>query len=199
MFACLLAGSDVVTNIVSLTILCVLLLSGFMWVYFLERSICKEKEIFKTEEAKENFEIKINRYVIGIMIFFAVIFGVLALLCLILYLAKVPDYLSLEETLGITCSLGICAVIIGIFMVCVKRWRVLVNGEIITYKPTIGKKREFPIEDISKAETRRPPMGENIILKIYINQESKPVLTVNVNSTSGGGQMIKKLEKSGII
>lgn len=183
----------------SLTILCVLLLSVFIWAYFLERSIYKEKKIYETEGVKDNFEIKINRYFIGIMIFFAVIFGVIAIMCLILYLAKVPDYFSLGETLGITCSFGICAVIIGIFTVCVKRWRVSVSGEKITNVPAIGKRREFSIKDISNVEKKQPPMGDNIILKIYINQEKKLALTVNVNLTRGGGQLIKKLEKSGII
>ncbi|MDE6075633.1 MAG: hypothetical protein K2G26_04270 [Clostridia bacterium] len=126
------------------------------------------------------------------MIFFVVIFGVFAALCLILYLVKVPD-LPLETVVVANCIFGGAAVIIAVYCVLFKRWRVIVHGDKITYIRIGGKKREFSWDDISKVEK---VAGADSIIKVYFNGAQKPAFTLN-GVLTGVGLFIKKLQKSG--
>lgn len=192
MFACLLVSTNVVTTVIALAVGVAFLLLFLLWMFFFERSLEKEKNV--GDNCDDNFEIKINRYVIGTMIFFVVIFGVCAVLCLILYLAKVPDYLSFGETIGCTCGIGCAALIFAILCVLLKRWRVIVCGCNITFISSFGKRRDFEWKDITKAE--KGSFRDGSIIKIYFSHDKKPAFTVN-GLMPNAELLLKKLQKSG--
>ncbi|MCM1545727.1 MAG: hypothetical protein NC033_01700 [Clostridiales bacterium] len=194
MFSCLLTGGDILTIAAAIVAACLLIAFGVLWYFFLVKFVGKDIKTNPTDN-EEKFEIKISRYLIGTMIFFAVLFGAFAALCLILYLAKVPDYLSLQTTVLITCVFGVAALIIAIYCVLFKRWRVIVRGDNITYISLIGKRREFLWGEITKVEK---VSNADSLVKVYFNKDKKPAFTLN-GVLTGVGLFIKKLQNSGKI
>lgn len=197
MFTCLLAGTDVLTVITVISVAVILLTAGCLWYFFFERSITKEEKNY-LEGDNENFIIHYKRYFVGTAVFFVGFCGIAAIACSVLYLVKVPDYMSFGETVGITCSFLYIAVIFAVMAVIFKRWRVLVNGEKIVFQPCLGKRREFTLQDICKVEGVNSVIGITAMRRIYLKDCKKPVLTLN-GLTAGGDLLIKKLQKSGKI
>lgn len=197
MFTCLLADTDVLTVVAAIVVATILLAVGFLWYFFFERSIIKEKKSYSKGD-DNNFIIYYNRFFIGTAVFFVVFCGVAAIACSALYLAKVPDYMHLGETVGITCAFLCITVIFAILVVVFKRWRVLVNGEKIVFQPSIGKRREFTLQDICKVERVNSVIGITAMHRIYLKDCKKPAFVLN-GLTSGGDLLIKKLQKSGKI
>ncbi|MDE6690545.1 MAG: hypothetical protein K2K04_01100, partial [Clostridia bacterium] len=127
MFSYLLSANDILTVAAVIVVACILIAFGFLWYFFLERSTDKDRKSNPTDN-EENFEIKVSRYIIGTMIFLTVVLGACAAVCFVLCLVKVPD-LSFETEVLAICVFGGAAIIIEIFCVLFKRWRVIVRGD----------------------------------------------------------------------
>lgn len=199
MISFIIAAGNVVMNILLIAFLCLSFLFLLILYFCLDRLNERNWERCNKEPDKENFEIRVNRIAICGVVTFVILFGLLTLLCPILYIAKVADNIPVEEMVGFTCSFGICFIIAIIFLVLLKRWRVCVSNDKIVHVPLFGKKREFSWNDISNVVCVEPFVPERATpVKVYLQQCNKPEIVLNA-FLQGGEILIKKLIKLGKI
>lgn len=145
----LAASSTLITSMLTSVSVCVFVPLIMTGIVALSRKVANKQSQKFGEGA---FNVKYNSLVFGLMIFLVVLLVLASVLFPVLYLCDIPDGPPIEAAIGAGVGFGVCAIISGIFLFAVCRWKICVSEDGIKFIPHFAKYKQYSWQDVTQVK-----------------------------------------------